>query len=95
MRKHTRSMNREILVELKCVPEDHLTINRSEAIRYQRRTIREVAKGEKTTPEGVGKKTLLAHITAVPDTNTMLLFFVISVRHEMPEQKPGLYYFQN
>jgi hypothetical protein len=93
MQQHTCGMNSRILVELKYVPEDHLTIYRPEAIRYQRRTIRKVAEGEKTTPRGVGKKTLLAHIAAVPDTNTMLLFFVISVRHEMPEQEPGLLLF--
>lgn len=78
---------------MECLPEDHLSLQGSEAIRYQRRTRQEVANGEKTTPRGVGKKTLLVHSVAVPGTNTMLLFFIISVKNEMPEHRPGFMIF--
>ena len=64
------------------MPEDHLSVQETNAIRYQRRTMKDVCAREKTSPKGAVKNTQLARLTKVRAAKIMLVFCVISVKNE-------------
>ncbi len=67
------------------LPEDHLSVQETNAIRYQRRTMKDVCAREKTSSGEAVKNTQLGRPPKGRTAIIMLVFCVISVKNDSSE----------